>query len=82
MDEETTGGFFSAASTSYMLVASPALEWMQVLRVWSYVALWCGLAYLIDYTKASDRLIFLLFGLVLSLPFIMRWFARRDAGVY
>lgn len=70
-------GFFSN-TTEYEVVGEVPLEAVQVLKTYLYVALLFGMIALLD-SKWPAPIKFLGFFTVVMLPFILRWFAKKNA---
>ncbi|MFZ6642540.1 hypothetical protein ACO0LL_22635 [Undibacterium sp. TC4M20W] len=74
--------FIEESSSSFEVVeADIPLEIMQVLRIWLFVALLAFGLSLSDKLKLGGAGLFMLFGMICAIPFLMRWFAKRNAGL-
>ncbi|MFZ6755697.1 hypothetical protein ACO0K9_00630 [Undibacterium sp. Ji50W] len=74
--------FIEESSSSFEVVdADIPLEIMQVLRTWLFVALLVFGLNLAEKQKMSGAGLFLLFGMICAIPFVMRWFAKRNVDI-
>ncbi|MBI3730957.1 MAG: hypothetical protein HY254_21825 [Burkholderiales bacterium] len=74
--------FIEESSSTFEVVDSDLpLELMQVLRIWLFVALLGFGLTLSDKLKLGGAGLFVLFGIICAIPFLMRLFAKRNAGI-
>jgi len=74
--------FIEESSSSFEVVdADLPLEIMQVLRTWLFVAFLGFALNLTDKYKMDGAGVFMLIGMICLIPFLMRWFAKRNAGL-